>query len=551
MRDIFALWNQISGFHDPTGTYAVHYGGIPHEMGPTAINLENMSLADAFEQDAPGTGNNEEGYPRSEVTWASGRKWWSDFITDQDLWLKVGGSPTGNRFQGWGNFGNGRYVVDFSKTPSGMTWGQAVAYCNAAAIAAGWDGIHIDTPGPALYGNFHECTPTEIVSPPNHASIADDGYGTEANWATNIQAVATKMGTISPTSASERGGEADELAFSSCFERIKYEGFRFYPVYYDEGDGWSKIGGNNSYWQDWWSGHDWGAQSIYGILQMEALGIIPIVDAIYKSTWSEAKKNGYAMIAVATACLAETALVIYHDYDLPNYNPFTYAHALAAQLGTAEDTATESPAGFWTKHYSNGVVYVNSTAAEVNGVAAYCGDIQLEVPCVMENITIRGNLITNPGALNDYSSGVEVKTEDATSVTLTRFITIAGNVMFLDDENTNRYGIYLSSKTAGDHSAANYGSIFGNVVKEGYVGIYIMPPDAAAHAADMTKCFALGGNVVRNEVTTGAFGIALGWTPSTDVKYMTVMANVAWGQTIPIQGSPVDNDIAHNITAGG
>jgi hypothetical protein len=167
---------------------------------------------------------------------------------------------------------------------------------------------------------------------------------------------------------------------------------------------------------------------------------------------------------------------------------------------------------------------------------------------ILESVAMVGNIINIP-CLTDYSSGIEIKTEDAATVTLTQHVSISGNVIGLDDATTHRYGIYFNSRTANDCSAANYGSIFGNVVSEPYVGIYLMEPSAGAPAGDKTSSFAIGGNMVRNDTTAGVLGIGLGSTVTLEVEKMTVVGNVTAGQTIGIQGSPVVNIVAHNIEA--
>mgnify|MGYP001272948801 CR=1 FL=1 len=165
---------------------------------------------------------------------------------------------------------------------------------------------------------------------------------------------------------------------------------------------------------------------------------------------------------------------------------------------------------------------------------------------VLDKVAIRGNLIDNPGVVA-YSVGIELRTEDAATVTLTRNIAISGNVIRLGYATTYRYGIRFYSGTANDCSAANYGTIFGNVVTEPYFGIYLMAPHSGAPAANKTVGFAIGGNVVANTASSGTCGISLENEAITEVYDVTVIGNVAIGQVVPIQGNIVLNDISHNV----
>lgn len=370
MRDMFALWNLVSGYDDSLHHYCLFFGGIPAVYKPGAILMENVSGDDAHEQTEGGT------WPSDPITWQGGNRYWSDMATNKDLWLTKNHAGV-NRFHGWGTaaqWDNGRYVVDFSKTPSGG-WAAAVTAAVNACIDCGygWHGIHWDTLGPGLYSNFREMTPSGLVSPPVYARIWRDALNGTGPWATNTQAMADALDLLSPTSCQIHTGDAASVAFLSCFDRIKLEGFRFFPTYYSAGDGWSQHSGNNLYWSDWFVGHDWGEDvSVLGVQQLEALGRIAIIDACYDPAWSPAKRDAYALMAVATGCLSDTALVVYHELGDPS-NPakqWTAAHDLAVQLGVPLAACQEKPNGTWTRQYDNGVVIVNPTDHTVGGVPA-------------------------------------------------------------------------------------------------------------------------------------------------------------------------------------
>lgn len=372
MRDLFAMWNLYAGYNDSLHRYCLFFGGIPAVYKPGAIFVENNAGPDANEQTSAV-------WPKVPITWPGSRKYWSDLATNNDLWLTKNHAGV-NRFHGWGSdaqWNNGRYVVDFSKVPPGG-WAAAVTAAVQAAVAAGWHGVHWDTLAIDLYNWFREMTPSGLVVPAVYASVARDAVSS-GTWASNAQAMANALDLLSPTSCQEWSAETDDVAFLSCFDRIKMEGFRFHPVYYSEGDGWSQHAGHEMDWEDWWSGHVWTGSSVLGVQGLEALGVIPVIDAIFDPAWSTEKKAAYAMVAVVTACLSDTALVIHHNLDSRSEPTcqWTAAHDLALQLGDPLASCVHNPDGTWTRAFENGIVMMNPTAVAVGECEAYSALITL------------------------------------------------------------------------------------------------------------------------------------------------------------------------------
>jgi len=165
---------------------------------------------------------------------------------------------------------------------------------------------------------------------------------------------------------------------------------------------------------------------------------------------------------------------------------------------------------------------------------------------VLDKVAIEGNLIVNFSEVA-YRTGVELRTEDAATVTLTRAISIKGNVIVLRwyQSSSYRYGIRFYSGTANDCAAACYGSIVGNAIAEGYIGIYLMPPDAGAPATNKTTGWSIYGNTASNSMSAGTNGISLGTT--NEVERSVIVGNVLKGQLAGAAYNDTVNIAAHNV----
>jgi len=165
-------------------------------------------------------------------------------------------------------------------------------------------------------------------------------------------------------------------------------------------------------------------------------------------------------------------------------------------------------------------------------------------PGVLAKVAIEGNLINDMSAVN-YGRAIELRTEDAATVTLTRDISVKGNAIALSNAAAFRYGIWFYSVGTNDCGAACYGSISGNAITDGSRGIYIMPPHAGAPATNKTTGFSIYGNTVANTLDQGLYGISLGTTD--EVERSVLVGNVLKGQVQGVVYNGIVNIVAHNV----
>ena len=132
-------------------------------------------------------------------------------------------------------------------------------------------------------------------------------------------------------------------------------------------------------WETWWAGAEMGDVTYYGIQKLESEGLIPLIEAIYEPLWSPEKLAAYALQAVVTACLANSALLAFRcdrDFTTPIW---TAAHQKAWDLGEPDGpTMYVSSVGVWTRSFEHGRVVMNPTAKPFGNCAAHSAQIVLD-----------------------------------------------------------------------------------------------------------------------------------------------------------------------------
>ncbi len=331
----FSAWNMgaVRSIRDGVGHYRLFVGKMPLACAPDALMFNELSVLDA--DDPPLTHD-----PRAT---------WDRFVAQHDAWMR---RRDGSRIHGWGQVGNGRWAVDLSKP---LPWADAIRECETKVRAKGASGLHLDA----------------IMHRPFWARC--DGCHDPDAYSRNAHALAEA------TSSPSMGGGPNEyyspLSMISHFDYVKLEGFRFHPTCFTPGDGWSGEGAPKT-WHTWWEGRPDPRQ--YGIVELEAQGIVPVIQALYDPAWDDEKIRRYTTIAVATACLAERALVAVHEQRGGVCDPiWTGAHDLAWSLRDPLGPAEKTPSGTWRRRFSNGVVSVNPQGFAVGPIEPHSARIDV------------------------------------------------------------------------------------------------------------------------------------------------------------------------------
>lgn len=285
---------------------------------------------------------------------------WSTFVEDNDLWLYNGDEYV----QGWGTAGptNWRRAVDLSKTPTTATYAETMTAILAAVRTLPY--------APALYMDDIGITPFDF----DGIALGLYDAGERAAFHANCQAMAEALSGQGCMINGDKFYYVDDHMME-CFGYAQIEGFRFIgpadlsePNYWGEA-GWGGAVGSEFVWNDWWEG----TAARYGVLGVQALGVIPVIEAMYETSWSASKRLTYALIALATAALGNCG-ICYHEERVWGTPIWTTWHQTAYMLGaTTEAAATEVKEGVWRRRYQRGAAYVNSTATPVYGIPAYSG----------------------------------------------------------------------------------------------------------------------------------------------------------------------------------
>lgn len=327
----FAAWSMGTRLDDPEGRYRVVYGQQPTRCAEGALVFNELSIQDA---------------EQPPVAWQP-RKTWDNIVGDANAWLRRAG---GYMIHGWGQPGNNRFAVNLG---ANLPWPTIVAECQRRAREANRaDGIHMDDLAVRSHfdpkGKWHD----------------------RDKWRVNVEQM---VGPVTgPSSCSGWKEFYTPLDLLRRFSYVKMEGFRFAPRFAGS-EGWSGPASDRFTWETWWGGRD----GFYGIRILESFGITPVIEASYDPRWSKKKRDAYALISVVTACLADRALLAYHEAKKWDEPVWTDAHEKAWRLRGANRPCYKN-GPVWCREFYNGHVVMNPTTRAVGNCAAHSGMIVLE-----------------------------------------------------------------------------------------------------------------------------------------------------------------------------
>lgn len=330
----FAAWNTFGpSLNDPEGRYRVFYGRKPAQAASDALTFNCVSTGDAH--DPP------EQWPPTQT--------WDRFVKEHNAYMR---RSNGTRIQGWGPPGNKRYAVNLGLP---LPWGSISTEIQRMAREVNHvAGIHYDSIS---------------IRPPWMQACA--GLYDPTNYEANSHRIAAAA--TPPASGGGVHMYYSPLTLLSHMQYVKCEGFRFYPRFWTSSDGWSGTHGEQKTWETYWSGAQTPRQ--YGIQELEAAGKVVVIEAVCADSWGRIRRDAYALMAVATVCLATRSLLAFHG-EFPNVSPvWTKAHEKAWQLTDPTGPAEQTSKGTWVREFQNGIVTVNPTARPVGNVAANSASI--------------------------------------------------------------------------------------------------------------------------------------------------------------------------------
>jgi len=330
MNRFWAVRFGSSGIADPEGKYRMIIGVRGTPCAPDCLRLSQNAVQDAND-------------PPSK--WEPARTW-DQFVAANNLWMR---DSRGNRYIGWGHKA-GRYVVDLSRLAD---WERVVCDMLVAARRVGYDGIQLDDAHEQLFLGFG--VPPGCWNPrawrDNVRKIVRAGAGPK-----NAMSGWWKVGYTTPESF--RG-----------YGYTKIEGFRFAPRFWNRG--WGGPPENPKTWDTYWGGD---AQHL-GIMGLEEMGCVPLIEAQYDPAWKAADYRDYSLMAVVTACLADKALLAFHEDHLWTTPVWTDAHEQAWRLGNPTAGARLRKTGAWARPFEHGHVVLNPTDTDVVECPAHSGRV--------------------------------------------------------------------------------------------------------------------------------------------------------------------------------
>lgn len=332
----FAAWNTYGpSLSDPEGRYRVFYGRKPVVAAPDALTFNCVSPADAHDPPEP--------WPPTQT--------WDNFVKHHDAYIR---RSNGARVQGWGPRGNNRWAVNLGLP---LPWGEISAEIQRAAREINHvAGIHYDSIS---------------IRPP--WMRACEGLYEPAAYEAHAHVIAAAA--VHPASGAGVHAYYSPMTILEHLSHVKCEGFRFYPRFWTSGDGWSGTQGERKTWETYWTGAQTPRQ--YGMQELEAAGKVVVVEAVCADSWGRERKDAYALMAVATACLGEKILLAFHG-EFPDVSPvWTKAHEKAWRLDAPTGPAEQTPHGTWVREFQNGIVTVNPTARPAGNVAAHSASIMV------------------------------------------------------------------------------------------------------------------------------------------------------------------------------
>lgn len=326
----FAAWTMgTRPFTDTEGRYCHFVGRKPDIAREDATWAIEISTRDADDPHVP--------YPGP-------RRFWDDYIAANDLWYR---NAKGQRVHGWGT-NPSRWATDLARTGS-SPWPRVIRECSNLAVERGAI-LHFDDIGIRPWST---------------------GYPYPDWWRANVLTFPDELPGPVSISAIKAYFTPEELVRKfKPGTIVKMEGVRWKRF---KRTGWSGPPEDPFTWQEWFCGD--GRKRIYNVQQFLQWGYRPLLEATVDLAWCQARQDAYALMVVATVCLADCAMLAYHGLKGWDKPIWTRAHEKAWRLDAPTGPAELTPMGFWVREFRNGRVTVNPTARPAGNVAAHSASI--------------------------------------------------------------------------------------------------------------------------------------------------------------------------------